>query len=107
MYSSSETTLSLEQVAHRLDNAVITWTVFAGAAVTAYGSSRPLTDVDILVPAAEGAHVVTFRPSNQPVRLNGSLGALAMQIEGGGLRKGAKTETAVEPAWMIGWRPPL
>jgi len=45
----------LEEIAQRLDHAGITWAVFAGAAAAAYGATRPLTDVDILVPAAEGA----------------------------------------------------
>jgi hypothetical protein len=46
---------TLAEVARRLDGAGITWAVFAGAAATAYGATRPLTDVDILVPAADPA----------------------------------------------------
>lgn len=54
--------LSLEEVARRLDGAGITWAVFAGAAAAAYGSARPLTDLDILVPSAEGARLAALFP---------------------------------------------
>ncbi|MBN1888539.1 MAG: hypothetical protein JW850_11135 [Thermoflexales bacterium] len=60
--TESKIELSLDQVAQRLDSAGIPWAVFAGAAAAAYGSPRPLTDVDILVPAAEGAHVAALFP---------------------------------------------
>ena len=56
------TTLSLEQVARRLDSAGIAWAVFAGAAASVYGAVHPLTDVDILVPAAEGTRVASLFP---------------------------------------------
>jgi hypothetical protein len=36
-----------------LDDAEIAWAVFAGAAANAYGATRPLTDVDSLVPQAD------------------------------------------------------
>jgi hypothetical protein len=54
--------LRLAQVARRLDGAGIPWVVFAGAAATVYGASRPLTDVDILVPAAERDRVAALFP---------------------------------------------
>jgi hypothetical protein len=63
-----EKTLSLGEVAHRLDGARITWAVFAGAAATAYGSTRPLTDVDILIPAAEGDRLADLFPKAQAMR---------------------------------------
>jgi len=52
--------LSLEEVARRLDGAGIAWAVFAGAAASVYGSARPLTDVDILVPSVEGDRVAAL-----------------------------------------------
>jgi hypothetical protein len=62
------TTLALEQVARRLDGAGIAWAVFAGAAASVYGAARPLTDVDILVPAAEGTRVASLFPEGQAER---------------------------------------
>ena len=47
----------LEEAARRLDQAKITWCVFAGAAALVYGSHRTLTDIDILVPSKEGEHL--------------------------------------------------
>ena len=55
-------TLSLEEVARRLDQAGVLWAVFAGAAAAAYGATRPLTDVDILIPLAEGGRVAALFP---------------------------------------------
>jgi phytoene dehydrogenase-like protein len=52
-------TPSLQEIGRRLDDAGIKWAAFAGAATTVYGATRPLTDVDILVPAADGSHAVT------------------------------------------------
>jgi len=58
-------TLSLEEVARRLDHAGIVWAVFAGAAAAVYGATRPLTDVDILIPAVEGERVAALFPEAQ------------------------------------------
>jgi len=58
-------TLSLEEVARRLDHAGIVWAVFAGAAAAVYGVTRPLTDVDILIPAVEGERVAALFPEAQ------------------------------------------
>lgn len=55
----------LEQVARRLDDAGITWAVFAGAAATVYGVTRPLTDVDILVPVTDGSRTAALFPEAQ------------------------------------------
>ena len=58
-------TVSLEEVARRLDHAGIVWAVFAGAAAAVYGATRPLTDVDILIPAVEGERVAALFPEAQ------------------------------------------
>jgi hypothetical protein len=62
------TDLTLSEVARRLDSAGITWAVFAGAAAAVYGAARPLTDVDILIPAAEGERVAGLFPEAQVKR---------------------------------------
>jgi len=59
---------ALQKVAHRLDDAGITWAVFAGSAAIVYGATRPLTDVDVLVPAAEGARAAALFPEAQVQR---------------------------------------
>jgi hypothetical protein len=58
-------TLSLKEVAQRLDDARIVWAVFAGAAANAYGATRPLTDIDILVPLADRDRIVALFPEAQ------------------------------------------
>ena len=60
-----QTMLTLEEVARRLDDAKITWAVFAGAAAAAYGATRPLTDVDILIPSTEGDRGADLFPEAQ------------------------------------------
>ena len=60
--AEGQTTLSLEKVARRLDGAGIAWAVFAGAAAAVYGATRPVTDVDILIPAAEGTRAASLFP---------------------------------------------
>jgi hypothetical protein len=71
MPEESKGLAGLGEVAGKLDGAGIQWAVFAGAAASVYGAERPVTDVDILVPAAEGdrlkalfpdAEVVLFKP---------------------------------------------
>jgi hypothetical protein len=61
-------TLSLAEVARRLDCAGVTWAVFAGAAASVYGATRPLTDVDILVPAAEADWLTVLVPQATVIR---------------------------------------
>ncbi len=60
--------LSLEQIAQRLDQAKITWAIFAGAAASVYGATRPLTDVDILIPASKGEQLFALFPQAQMIR---------------------------------------
>ena len=66
--STPQTALPLGQVARRLDRAGIPWAVFAGAAAAVYGSVRPLTDVDILIPAAEGERAAALFPEAKSER---------------------------------------
>jgi hypothetical protein len=58
----------LGEVARRLEGAGVAWAVLAGAAAAAYGARRPLTDVDILVPLAEGERVAGLFPTAQVKR---------------------------------------
>ena len=60
--------LSLEQVAQRLDRAGIAWAVFAGAAASVYGATRPLTDVDIIELSTEGERLADLFPEAQVKR---------------------------------------
>jgi hypothetical protein len=68
--SIQSTTLSLEKVARRLDDAGVAWAVFAGAAASVYGGTRPLTDVDILVPSTAGDRVTALFPEARVKRGN-------------------------------------
>ena len=70
----------LGEVAEKLDEAGIQWAVFAGAAASVYGAGRAVTDVDILVRAAEGnrltalfpeAGLVSFQPGLTHLELPG------------------------------------
>jgi 7,8-dihydropterin-6-yl-methyl-4-(beta-D-ribofuranosyl)aminobenzene 5'-phosphate synthase len=70
--------LSLREVARRLDSAGMAWAVFAGAAAMAYGADRPLTDVDILVPAADGARLATVFPEGEPQLREGRVAGLQL-----------------------------
>lgn len=54
--------MKLEEAARRLNRTGIRWAVFAGGAAKAYGATRPLTDVDILVPAAEAVRAEALFP---------------------------------------------
>ncbi|MEA2009006.1 MAG: hypothetical protein U9O54_07780 [Chloroflexota bacterium] len=56
------TSITFEEVAHRLDEAKIPWCVFAGAAAAVYGSNRSLTDVDILIPAVDAEQLINIFP---------------------------------------------
>jgi hypothetical protein len=59
---TQKVSLSLAEVTRRLDRAGITWAVFAGAAATIYGVTRAVTDVDILIPAADGGRAAALFP---------------------------------------------
>jgi hypothetical protein len=69
--NAPQTTLSLQEVARRLNYAGVPWAVFAGAAASVYGATRPLTDVDILIPAAYGGRAAALFPEGQAKRRDG------------------------------------
>ncbi len=71
---------SLEEVARRFDDAGLTWAVFAGAAAIVYGAKRPLTDVDILVPAAERGRVMDLFPAAELILYD--KGSLVLSLPG-------------------------
>lgn len=74
--------LSLREVVRRLDGAGIFWAVFAGAAAGAYGATRPVTDVDLLVPAAKGEQVAALFPEAEIEALEeGCLGILLPGVD--------------------------
>ena len=54
--------LSLKEVARRLEEAEITWCVFAGTAASVYGAKRPVTDFDLLIPSNEGNRLPSIFP---------------------------------------------
>ena len=91
--SKSPDTLTLGEVARRLDRAGIAWAVFAGAAAGVYGATRPLTDVDILVPAAEGERVADLFPEAQVKRRRDGA-AQIVQLPGFDLVAGLATRHA-------------
>ena len=66
--NESRKTLSLAEVAQRLDRAGITWAVFAGAAAVVYGAIHPVTDMDILIPSSEGDRVTALFPEAEVKR---------------------------------------
>jgi hypothetical protein len=57
----------LGEIAAKLDGAGMQWVVFAGAAASVYGADRVVTDVDILVPAAEGDRLMALFPGAELV----------------------------------------
>ena len=72
--SEPQPRLSLKEIARRFDCAGVTWAVFAGAAASVYGSPRPLTDVDILVPTGEASRLTVLFPEAEVVhREDGSV----------------------------------
>ena len=82
--------LSLAEIARRLDGAGIAWAVFAGAAATVYGVTRPITDVDILIPAAAGDQAAALFPEAQVLRPEGGAVWL-LKLPGADLVAGLQT----------------
>lgn len=73
--SGSQVAMTLAEIAQRLERMDVRWAVFAGAAATVYGVSRPITDVDILVAAADGERVAAGFPEGEVKRYeDGTLG---------------------------------
>ena len=58
----------LGEVAARLDEAGMLWVIFAGTAASLYGADRPVTDLDILVPAKEGERLKALFPGAKVTR---------------------------------------
>lgn|GEM_PF-1579640 len=58
----------LREVAARLDGAGMLWVIFAGTAASVYGADRPVTDLDILVPAEEGERLRALFPGAKVTR---------------------------------------
>lgn len=78
MVDESKRLACLREIAAQLDGAGITWAVFAGAAAGVYGADRPLTDVDILVPAAQGDRLTELFPDAELVLTQHGLLHLAL-----------------------------
>jgi len=78
MTDESKTLARLREVAAMLDEAGMPWAVFAGAAASVYGANRPITDVDVLVPASEGQHLIALFSSVEPIYYERGLIALQM-----------------------------
>ena len=71
--------ISLKNVARRLDEAGVPWAVFAGAAAKVYGAKRPLTDIDILISAADGGRAADLFPEGHICyREDGSVEAIKL-----------------------------
>jgi len=58
----------LREVAAILDGASVSWVIFAGTAASVYGADRPVTDLDILVPAGEGERLKALFPGAATTR---------------------------------------
>ena len=78
--SADQAAMSLAELAEQLDRMGVTWAVFAGAAATVYGVQRPITDVDILVAAADG-QLVAARFSEGELRRHED-GTVAVTLPG-------------------------
>ena len=79
----------LGEIAAKLDGAGMLWVVFAGAAASVYGADRALTDVDILVPAAEGDRLMALFPGAELV--SHRPGLLHLEVPGVDLLAGLGT----------------
>ena len=78
MPDESKGLAGLGEIAAKLDGAGMQWAVFAGAAASVYGADRVVTDVDILVPAAEGDRLMALFPDAELVSSQPGLLHLAM-----------------------------
>jgi hypothetical protein len=78
MSEESRGLTGLGEIAAKLDGAGMQWAVFAGAAASVYGAERPVTDVDILVRAAEGNRLMALFPEAEMVSFQPGLMHLKM-----------------------------
>ena len=89
MSDESKGLAGLGEIAAKLDGAGMQWVVFAGAAANVYGAVRPLTDVDILVAAAEGDRLKALFPDADVVSFR--QGLLHLELPGVDLLAGLGT----------------
>ena len=68
MTDEFEGMMQLREVAASLDGAGVLWAIFAGTAASVYGAGRPVTDLDILVPAGEGERLKALFPGAKVTR---------------------------------------
>ena len=72
--------LSLNIVAHTLNQADIKWAIFAGSAAIIYGADRPMRDIDILISSTDGARAAALFPGSMVCRRrDGSIEAIKLQ----------------------------
>lgn len=76
---ATNTVLTLNIVAHKLNGAGIKWAIFAGSAAIVYGAKRPMKDIDIFIPVADGERTAALFPESQVCRCrNGIVEAIKL-----------------------------
>ncbi len=78
MPDDTQSLASLGEIAAKLEGAGIRWALFAGAAASAYGAERVITDLDILVPHGEAQRLLELLPEAELVSLQPGLTHLAL-----------------------------
>ncbi len=63
---SDNLTTTWRLAAERLDASGIPWLVWAGAAATCYGVTRPITDIDLFLQSEETDRILALFPEGQP-----------------------------------------
>ena len=66
--SKSQTPLTFSEVVRRLNQSIVPWAVFSGAAASVYGATRPITDIDILILTSAGDQVAGLFPEARVTR---------------------------------------
>lgn len=71
--------LTLNLVSRKLNGAGIRWAIFAGSAAIVYGAKRQMTDIDIIIPVADGERAATLFPESRVCRCsNGKVEAIKL-----------------------------
>ena len=78
MPDDTQSLTSLGEIAAKLEGAGIQWALFAGAAASAYGAERVITDLDILVPHGEAQRLLELLPEAELVSSQPGLTHLAL-----------------------------